>query len=143
MKKWSWKHISWPCHFASIMAWKTISCFFLLLFFFKVHIVPNSTVSHKFLQFISNVSFILYFVFGFGHFCWQIQNYYAIFVYMMGKTEKKGMKMTQLKWPKYQKPKDENTGWTKHIWQNVRNYYVTSDSRKRLPSIVVIYYCAW
>ena len=53
MKKWSWKHISWPCHFASIMARKTISCFFLLLVFFKVHNIQNSAVSHKSLQFIS------------------------------------------------------------------------------------------
>ena len=28
----------------------------------------------------------------------------------MGKTEKTGKKITQLKWPKYQKPKDENMG---------------------------------
>ena len=31
----------------------------------------------------------------------------------MGKTEKNGKKIMQLKWPKYQKPKDENMGWTK------------------------------
>ena len=31
----------------------------------------------------------------------------------MGKTERKKKKITQLKWPKYQKPKDENMGWTK------------------------------
>ena len=67
MKKWSWKHISWPCHFASIMARKTSSCFFfLLLFFSKVHNIQNSAVSHKSLQFISNVSFIPYFVFCFS-----------------------------------------------------------------------------
>ena len=27
---------------------------------------------------------------------------------------KKRKKITHLKWPKYQKPKDENMGWTKH-----------------------------
>ena len=27
--------------------------------------------------------------------------------------EKNGKKITQLKWPKYQKPTDENVGWTK------------------------------
>ena len=32
----------------------------------------------------------------------------------MGKTEKTGKKIMQLKWPKYKKPKDENMGWTKH-----------------------------
>ena len=29
--------------------------------------------------------------------------------------KKTGKKITQLKWPKYQKPKDENMGWTKQI----------------------------
>ena len=32
----------------------------------------------------------------------------------MGKTEKPEKKITQVKWPKYQKPKDENMGWTKN-----------------------------
>ena len=32
----------------------------------------------------------------------------------MGKTEKNGKKITQLKSAKYQKPKDENMGWMKH-----------------------------
>ena len=40
--------------------------------------------------------------------------YYVIFVYVlqgnMGKTEKNQKQITQLKWPKYQKPKDENMG---------------------------------
>ena len=31
-----------------------------------------------------------------------------------GQNRKNGKKITQLKWPKYQKPKDENMGWTKH-----------------------------
>ena len=35
----------------------------------------------------------------------------------MGKTEKKTRKkITQLNWPKYQKPKDKHMGWTKHNW---------------------------
>ena len=34
----------------------------------------------------------------------------------MGKTEKKRKKITQLKQPKYQKPKDENMEWTKHMF---------------------------
>ena len=48
----------------------------------------------------------------FGHFWWRftkIRKYYVIFVYIwqgkMGKREKNGAKLTQLKWPKYQKPK--------------------------------------
>ena len=32
-----------------------------------------------------------------------------------GKTEKNGEKISQLKWPKYQKPKYKNMGWTKHL----------------------------
>ena len=55
----------------------------------------------------------------FGHF-WQqtykITKILVIFVYILqskvGKTEKNGKKIMQLKWPKYQKPKDENMGWT-------------------------------
>ena len=42
----------------------------------------------------------------------------------MGKTEKNGKKITQLKWPKYQKPKDENMGWTKHISMKGNKYVV-------------------
>ena len=30
-----------------------------------------------------------------------------------GQDGKNGKKIMQLKWPKYQKPKDENMGWTK------------------------------
>ena len=49
-----------------------------------------------------------------------------IFVYIlqgkMGKTEKNGKKITNLKWPKYQKPKNENMGWTKHKWHFWKSY---------------------
>ena len=49
---------------------------------------------------------------------WSLDNRQAIFVYIlqskMDKTEKNGKKITQLKWPKYQKPKDEKMGWMKH-----------------------------
>ena len=37
-----------------------------------------------------------------------------IFVYILQGKMGKMEKITQLKWPKYQKPKDENMGWTKH-----------------------------
>ena len=45
----------------------------------------------------------------------------------MGKTEKKlERKSHNLKWPKYQKPKDENMVWTKQKWvggsEKVQNY---------------------
>ena len=49
---------------------------------------------------------------------WSLDNRQAIFVYIlqskMDKTEKNGKKIRQLKWPKYQKPKDEKMGWMKH-----------------------------
>ena len=47
----------------------------------------------------------------------KLWKYYVIFVYIlqgkMGKMEKNRKKIMQLKWPKYQKPKDENMGWMK------------------------------
>ena len=56
----------------------------------------------------------------FGHF-WKIRKYYVIFDYIlqgkMDKMRKKEKKITQRNWPKYQKPNDENMGWTKHISQ--------------------------
>ena len=58
------------------------------------------------------------FLVTFGDEVAKIQKYYVIFVYIlkgkMAKTEKNRKKITQLKWPKYQKPKDENMGWLKH-----------------------------
>ena len=48
----------------------------------------------------------------------MLRKYYVIFVYIlqgkMGKMEKNRKKITQLKWSKCQRPKDENMGWTKH-----------------------------
>ena len=61
--------------------------------------------------------FRFWFLVTFGNEVTKIRKYYVIFVYIlqgkMGKTEKNGKKITQLKWPKYQKPKNENMGWTK------------------------------
>ena len=61
--------------------------------------------------------FRFWFLVTFGDEITKIQKHYIIFVYIlqgkMDKTEKNGKKTTQLKWPKYQKPKDENMGWTK------------------------------
>ena len=56
----------------------------------------------------------------FGHF-WQwsykntaiLRNLYLHFARQDGQDRKKRKKITQLKWPKYQKPKDKNMGWTK------------------------------
>ena len=67
---------------------------------------------------IINVIFIPFFCFVLSHLgnkVMKIQKYYVIFVYILqGKTEKKEKSITQLKWPKYQKPKDKNMGRTKH-----------------------------
>ena len=69
------------------------------------------------------VSFIPFFWFWFlvtfGGEVTKLQKYYLIFAYIFqgkkDKTEKTGKKITQLKWTKYQKPKDKNMGWTKQI----------------------------
>ena len=46
----------------------------------------------------------------------KLRKYYVIFVYILqgkiGNTGKNVKKITQLKWPKYQKPKDKNIGWS-------------------------------
>ena len=58
----------------------------------------------------------------FGNEVMKIRKYYIILVYVlqgkMGKT-KNGMKITQIKLPKYQKPIDENMGGTKRIKENL------------------------
>ena len=42
--------------------------------------------------------------------------FFCILQVKMGKTRKKNRnKITQIKWPKYQKPKDENMEWMKQI----------------------------
>ena len=53
---------------------------------------------------------------SFGNEVTKIWKYYVIFVYILQeKTDKtkKWKKTTKLRWPKYQKPKDENMGRTK------------------------------
>ena len=47
----------------------------------------------------------------------------------MGKMEKNGKKIMQLKWPKYQKPKDENMGWTR-LERNNNLLWVWCENRK-------------
>ena len=59
------------------------------------------------------------FLVTFGNEVTKIQKYYLIFIHIlqgkMGKTEKNRKKISELKWPKYQKPEDENMGWTKQL----------------------------
>ena len=72
---------------------------------------------YLYVLFIPFFVFVLFLV-TFGNKVMKIQKYYVIFVYIlqgkMGKTEKNRKKITQLKWPKYQKPQDGNVGWKKH-----------------------------
>ena len=72
----------------------------------------------------------------FGNEVTQIQKYYVFLQGRMGKTEKTGKKISQLKWPKYQKPKDKNMGWMKHlfpklVWLTVRRN-CSSDQDKEI-----------
>ena len=77
-------------------------------------------------QWYISIGIHLIFVFWFFvTFCDEIGKtwkYYVIFVYIlqgkMGKMDKNGKKIMQLKWPNYQKPKDESMGWTKHYRSN-------------------------
>ena len=49
-----------------------------------------------------------------------------------GQDRKNWKKVTQLKWPKYQRPKDENTGWTKHL-----RYWITHHHQQcLLPNVL-------
>ena len=100
-----------PLHFWIKSYFSPIFSNFLNIFFFGYY------MSLYWLVFCS--SHFSYFVLvTFGDKVKKIWRYYVIFVYIlqgkMGKMEKKGKKITHLKWPKYQKTKDENMGWTKH-----------------------------
>ena len=80
----------------------------------------------------------------FGHF-WKvtkIQKYCVIFVYIlqgkMDETEETGKKITQLKWPKYQKPKDKNMGWMKHKFMICQYCNNKAGNSKREPNLIVV-----
>ena len=69
---------------------------------------------------LSIVLFIQFLVFGFWSLLWtKLWKYYIIFIYIlqgeMSQTENNEKKIMQPKWPKYQKPKDENMEWKKHL----------------------------
>ena len=113
--------------------------FFLLLFFSKVHNIQNSAVSHKSLQFISNVSFIPYFVFCFSSLlALELRKYknitYSLFTFCKArwawwkKTERKSRNWS-----------DQNTqNQTSKIWdertfkKRVRSYILFSNNFQRL-----------
>ena len=73
--------------------------------------------NRKYLCFVHPI-FCFWFFVSFGDEVTKIWKYYIIFIYIlqgkMCKTAKTGKKIIQLKWPTYQKPKDENMGWTKY-----------------------------
>ena len=74
---------------------------------------------HSLEIFVSFISFFILFLVTFGDEFEKIHKYYIIFVCIlqgkMGKTEKNRKKITQLKWPKYEKPKDETMEGTKQL----------------------------
>ena len=67
------------------------------------------------------------------------------FVYIlqgkMGKTEKPRKKIVQLKWPKYQKPKEENMGWTKHKF--LQNTIDAKFQKLQQTFLGLSYSCKW
>ena len=87
----------------------------------------------------SNVSFIPFFVFGFWSLlAKQLQKYAnitSLFTYCKARwtrKKKNRKKITQLKWPKYQKPKDKNLGWTKHKKLQNHNFWMNC-LKKNVP----------
>ena len=86
-----------------------------------------------------NVSFLV----TFGDQVTKIRKYYGTFVYIlqgkMCKTEKNRIKITELKWPKYQKPKYKNIQWTKQ--KVTKNQYIflnlALSSKKEHSQIIV------
>ena len=73
-----------------------------------------ASICSKYICFV-HLIFRFWFLVSFGDKVTKIRKYYVIFDYIlqgkMGKKDRK--KITQLKWPKYQKPKDKNMRWTK------------------------------
>ena len=84
--------------------------------------------------------FRFWFLVTFGNEVTKIWKYYIIFVYIlqgkMGKPEKNGKKIKQLKWPKYQKPKDKNMGWMKHKWTVICSMYIINPASCCLPGLI-------
>ena len=79
--------------------------------------IPCFSSNYKVNQDVLAVSYVSFIPFGFlSLLTKKLWKHYVIFVYILqgkrGKTEKT-KKITQLKWPKCQKPKDKNKGWTK------------------------------
>jgi hypothetical protein len=69
-----------------------------------------------------NVLFIPFFGFW-SLLATKLQKYYVIFAYIL-QDGKIGKKTTQLKWQKYQKPKDETMGWMKQKSNKKEDVYL-------------------
>ena len=112
---------------------------------FAVALTKISVFAHPIFRF--------WFLVTFGDEVTKIQKYYLIFVYIwqgkMGKTKKNWKKITQLKWPKYPKPKDENMGWTKHktakvkseFCQNIRWRGILGEVQSHTPYLFALDFC--
>ena len=99
-----------------------MQCNYTINSFFWTQKLRNSNLAIKLYSRNCDLCFVhpifgFSFLVTFGDQVTKIWKYYVIFVYIlqskMGKTEKNEEKITQLKWPKYQKPKDQNMGCTK------------------------------
>ena len=105
-----------PCHrLATKESQKCKSCVYLM-----VTILFKATQGHRFSPTIEMFRLSHFSFFTFGHFWWRgyqnkkiLHNLCLYFARQEGQDRKNRKKISQLKWPKYLKPKDENTGWTK------------------------------
>ena len=80
----------------------------------------NSRCLQKQLSIVLFIQFLVFwFLVTFVDEVMKIRKYYIIFIYIlqgeMSQTENNEKKIMQPKWPKYQKPKDENMEWKKHL----------------------------
>ena len=97
-----------------LIDWERETCVCIYLIFTFFNILPIYLYCLLFCS--SHFSFLVL-----GHF-WRrsyentkiLRNVCLHFARQDGQDGKNGKKFTQLKWPKYQKPKGENMGWTKH-----------------------------
>ena len=72
---------------------------------------PKLLQSLQMFRYLAKLCFVHHIFHFWSHWALKLQKYYIICVYIlqgkMGKAEKNGNKTMQLKWPTYQKPKDE------------------------------------
>ena len=82
-----------------------------------------SLLKQRWCKRIISCSFHFSFLVTFGDEVMKIQkSYITILQGKLGKTKKNGKKITQLKWPKFKRPKEENMRWTKNKTANNLSY---------------------